>query len=212
MALHTCISEQPVFYSWANKSYKPTHPAVAMSTSLNPDLFLWAWSLRARDVQDTSEIWALNIYSENGTWSALKILPSVCRDASKQCNIIGCQGSDLSCQVTGPHAAVACITISSFGITRSAPRHALSPLPALLASQELTPNTEPMQGCYCHAAQPPPWAQWTWKQGPGILAKDVAKSSVPPLPFNHYCSAELFHVLVKTRSASSFPPDTLSFH
>ena len=38
-----------------------------MSVSLNPGLFLWAWSLDARDMQDIVAIWALNVYSENGT-------------------------------------------------------------------------------------------------------------------------------------------------
>lgn len=44
--------------------------------------------------------------------SALKILPSACRDASKQRNIAEHQGSDLSCRVTGPRAAAVCIIIS----------------------------------------------------------------------------------------------------
>lgn len=62
-----CTSERPGFYSWEEKSYEAAHRAVPTSTSLNPDLVLWAWSLHACDVQDNIEIWALNVYSENGT-------------------------------------------------------------------------------------------------------------------------------------------------
>lgn len=144
--------------------------------------------------------------------SALQILPSACRDTSKRRNSAQHQWSDLSCQATGPHAAVVCIIVSSVGIRHSAPWRGLRPVPPLLASQRPAPHAEPTRGCCCPDGQPPPWERWRRRQGPGVLAKDVAASSVPPLPFNHYCSAELFRVLVKTRSASSFPPDTLSFH
>ena len=41
---------------------------MALSVSLKPGLFLRAWSLDVRDMQDTVEIWALNVYSEKVTW------------------------------------------------------------------------------------------------------------------------------------------------
>lgn len=53
----------------------------------------------------------------------------------------------------------------------------------------------------------------TLHPGNGEGETNVAEPSIPSLPFNHnHCySAELFHVH-ETRSASSFPPDILSFH
>lgn len=67
-ALHACVSERLRFTREKTRATNPLHPAVAMSVSLNPGLFLWAWSLDVHDMQDTVEIWALNVYSEKGTY------------------------------------------------------------------------------------------------------------------------------------------------
>lgn len=97
---------------------------------------------------------------------------------------------------------VPAIIVLSFGTAHAAPWCCLNPVPSLLASQHI-PHWPLSQGQVPLPSWPPP-------PGNGEGESIVAEPNIPPLPFDHWGSAELFHVHVKTRSASSFPPGILS--
>lgn len=180
------------------------HPAVAMSVSLKPGLFLWSWSLIAHDLQDTVEIWALHVYSESGT---LGLKSPECLDNSAL-NMQRCQQAASHCWTPGKWPVLPRqVLMQQFWTSALHVQHldAVS-VPCHPSCQPARPtlNKEQMHGCHCPAGPPPLWEPWRWKKGPGTFARDAAEFSVTPLPFNHYCSAKQFHVLVKTRSALHF--------
>lgn len=131
--------------TWA---MNPLHPSAAMNVSLKTGLFLWAWSLRAHDVQDTVGTSVLNENSpENRTWDPkywvlCKFHPQCAEAPATHITLLN--AVEVTC-FSMWQVLAAGIMVSSFGIKHLSPWCCPSSVPPLLGSQHNTTQTKPNQ-------------------------------------------------------------------